>query len=347
MRQLAFVLGDAPFRRGLQVYLEQHKYGNATWSDLIGAFQTASGRDLTAWAEMWIRHRGMPLVTTQWSCADGRLRALRLSQGPAIAYGLDQPDEWPIATEVALGYPDGSVKTVRAELDTASAAVPLGAGGEACPAWVFANNDDHAYGLFLLDAQSRAAVMQQVATMPDLFRRTLLWGSLWDSVRQAELDPVAYVNLALDALPRNAMNCGGLAAGAHPDGDSSLCERSGTAGMLARGEALAADRMMQDPDHDLRIVWFRSLAGLGAQAQGGSVMKELLRKQRTIPGVELRQQDRWSLVTALLAYGDPEADAVFAAEQKADATGDGRKFAYVAEAVVPTQRRRCGISTTI
>ncbi|HKO14540.1 MAG TPA: ERAP1-like C-terminal domain-containing protein, partial [Acidobacteriaceae bacterium] len=53
---------------------------------------------------------------------------------------------------------------------------------------------------------------------------------------------------------------------------------------------------------------------------------------KTIPGVALRQQDRWSLVTALIAYGDPEAQAVFTAEQKTDSSGDGRKFAYVAQA---------------
>jgi len=75
---------------------------------------------------------------------------------------------------------------------------------------------------------------------------------------------------------------------------------------------------------------------------GRALMKELLRGQKTIPGVALRQQDRWSLVTALIAYGDPEAQAVFAAEQKTDSSGDGRKFAYVAQAATPdavTKRR--------
>jgi aminopeptidase N len=105
--------------------------------------------------------------------------------------------------------------------------------------------------------------------------------------------------------------------------------------LLAQGEALAADRMMNDPEHDLRIVWFRSLAGFAAQPAGQTVMKELLNGKRTIPGVELRQQDRWSMATALLAYGDPDADAVLAAEQKRDPSGDGRKFAYVAQAARP------------
>ncbi|HEX4038124.1 MAG TPA: M1 family aminopeptidase [Acidobacteriaceae bacterium] len=332
LRQLNYVIGDDAFRRGLQLYLAGHKYGNATWSDLIHAFESASRQNLEPWAEMWIRHAGMPRVDTAWSCAGGRLAALRLSQ-----HALHGSSEiWPVATEVALGYADGNVRTLRADLSSASANVALPAGGEACPAWIFANNNDHAYGLFLLDAKSRTAVMHDLPHMPDLFRRTLLWGSLWDSVRTVELNPADYVRLAFDALPTERNES--LAA--------SLLARTETAihryvpssdqpALLARGEALAAERMMNDPDHDLRIVWFRSLAGFAAQPAGREVMKNLLARKVSIPGVDLRQQDRWSLVTALVAYDDPDAQAVFAAEQRSDSTGDGRKFAYVAQAAQP------------
>ncbi|MGB9030885.1 MAG: M1 family aminopeptidase, partial [Acidobacteriaceae bacterium] len=337
LRQLNYVIGDDAFRRGLQLYLAQHKYSNATWSDLIAAFQSASGRDLTPWADMWIRHRGMPRIDASFTCSNSRLTSLRLAQHPL----LGGADLWPIATEVLLAYPDGSTQTLRAELNTASAEIPLSAAaGNACPAWIFPNNDDHAYGLFLLDAKSRAAVIEQIAdnspAMRDLFRRTLLWGSLWDSVRQVELDPADYVRLALGALPYEPDES--LAA--------SLLARTQTAvhhyvsaqtqpELLARAATLAADQSSSNPSHDLRIVWFRSLAGFAAQPAGQVVLKDLLQEKRTIPGVELRQQDRWSLVTALIAYGDPDADSLFAAEQKRDPSGDGLKFAWVAQAARP------------
>jgi aminopeptidase N len=182
--------------------------------------------------------------------------------------------------------------------------------------------------------------MQQIAAsspaMHDLFRRTLLWGSLWDSVRQVELDPADYVRLALNALPQERDES--LAA--------SLLARTQTAvhhyvsaqtqpELLARAATLAAEQISSNPDHDLRIVWFRSLAGFAAQPAGQAVLKDLLQEKRTIPGVDLRQQDRWSLVTALIAHGDPEADSLFAAEQKRDPSGDGLKFAWVAQAARP------------
>ena len=398
LRQLNYVIGDEAFERGLQLYLAQHKYGNATWTDLIQAFESASGRNLTTWADMWIRHRGMPRVNVSWSCQGPALKELRLTQQPLFGGN----DLWPIATEVALGYPDGTTQTLRAELDTQTTAVPLGPQAPACPAWVFANNNDHAYGLFLLDPKSRSAIMQQLATsqaplqphektthrenpakarftpqqgansapnrtstqidsgsttkvlplshfetaqsshaptpaMHDLFRRTLLWGSLWDSVREAELDPAAYTRLALEALPNERDES--LAA--------SLLSHTQTAahhyvsdptqpGLLTRAADLAADRMTNDPDHDLRIVWFRALPGFAAQPPAHAVLKDILAGKRTIPGVDLRQQDRWSLVTALIAYTDPEADALLEAEKKRDPSGDGLKYAWVAQAARPS-----------
>jgi len=338
LRQLNYVIGDDAFRKGLQLYLAGHKYGNATWSDLIGSFQTASGRDLTTWADMWIRHRGMPRVDTSWFCSGGRLSSLRFTQAPV----LDGSGTWPIATEVALGYSDGAVHTFRVDIDADPRQPPatLAPVGQPCPAWIFANNDDHAYGLFLLDAKSRAALLPQLAdagpAASDLFRRTLLWGSLWDSVREVELDPAVYVRTALDALPheRDETLAASLLAHTETAMHRYVSARAQTE-LLGHAATLAADRMTGDPDHDLRIVWFRSLAGFAAQPGGSAVMKDLLAGRRTIPGVELRQQDRWSLVTALIAYGDADAGAVFAAEQKRDPSGDGLKYAWVAQAARP------------
>ncbi|HZU22796.1 MAG TPA: M1 family aminopeptidase, partial [Terriglobales bacterium] len=60
LKQLAYVLGDNQFRDGLRLYLKEHAYSNAEWSDLVHALERSSGQSLSKWSEMWIRHRGMP-----------------------------------------------------------------------------------------------------------------------------------------------------------------------------------------------------------------------------------------------------------------------------------------------
>jgi aminopeptidase N len=61
----------------------------------------------------------------------------------------------------------------------------------------------------------------------------------------------------------------------------------------------------------------------------------MLSGKLAVPGVGQRPLDRWNIVTELIAYSDPEADALLAAEQKRDTTGDGLKYAYIAMAARP------------
>ena len=105
--------------------------------------------------------------------------------------------------------------------------------------------------------------------------------------------------------------------------------------MVPRAERLASDQMLHSPSQDSRIIWFRGLRAIAESGQGRAELKNLLTGKLTVPGVELRPLDRWTIVTALIALDDPDAEAFFAAEQKRDKTGDGLKYAYVAEAARP------------
>jgi aminopeptidase N len=331
IKQLAYVLGEENFRKGLQLYLSEHRYGNAQWSDLVRAFERVSGQSLGAWAEMWIRHRGMPQVDVTWSCTAGKVSAFRATQHDVL--GGDAL--WPIASEAMLGYADGTSRRVNLRLTTASADVPA-ALGAACPAFVFANAQDEGYGLFLLDEKSRAYVTEHLGAMGNVFDRALLWGSLWESVRQAQLEPRAYLDLALTSLPRERDEA--VMSGVLDHSATALHRYVGAATrteLTARFSQLAVQGMTQDQDQDLRIVWFRRMGTFGQNEAGRGVVKALLEERTTVPGVQLRPQDRWSLVTTLIAYGDPEADKFLAAEAKRDPSGDGRKFAYIAEAARP------------
>jgi aminopeptidase N len=331
LRQLGFVLGAEMFRDGLRLYLKEHVYANAEWADLVRAFERVSGQSLRTWAEMWIRRRGMPQVDVAWSCDGDRLSRLSLSQRDV----LGTRDIWPMATQVALDYANGDPVRLRVDLNRRTVNVPE-AVGKPCPSFVFANDQDYAYGRFLLDARSREEVMARLGGMRDLFGRTLLWGSLWESVREAQLDPRAYIELAGRLLPGEsdealARSILGRATWALHRYVSDDTRRRLVPGF----ETLAAEQMLRSPDLNLRIAWFRGYVALAETPAGLGRLKDLLRGVLSVPGVELRSLDRWNLVTAVIAMGDPEGAAVFNAERQRDPSGDGQKYAYAAEAARP------------
>jgi aminopeptidase N len=331
LRQLAFIIGDEHFRDGLRIYLKEHQYGNAEWRDLVKAFERASSRSLSQWAEAWIHRRGMPQVDVSWNCNAGHLTNLSLTQHNV----LDEGGLWPIAMQIMLGYPNASPLRIRAELRQEKADVP-DAAGKPCPAFVFANDQDYAYGRFLLDPVSQRAVTSDLGSIGDLFERTLLWGSLWDSVREAQLAPRDYLTLTHRLLPREQNEALAQSLTAHTVTalHRYVSERTRTE-FAAHFESMAQDRMLHAEDQGLRIVWFRTFRAVSETEFGRDGLKQLLEGQVQVPGVQLRPLDRWSMVTALIALRDPDADSVLAGERQRDHTGDGLKYAYVAEAARP------------
>jgi aminopeptidase N len=328
LRQLEFLLGAEKFRDGLRLYLADHAYSNAEWSDLVHALEKASGTSLTAWADAWIQHRGVPVVTTEWSCADARLSTLTLHQRDAI------PEDrvWPIATQILLGYKDAPPVRIRAEFNQPSYAVGK-AVGKLCPDYVFANDEDHAYGVFLPDPVSQKNIIANIRYEKDLFTRTMLWGALYDSMHFAELNPRDYLETALSELPSEQDELLVRAITGHAV--NTLHDYLTDKDLTRSFEALVFQRMKNAATQGQRILWFRTFVSAAQSQDSMDEIKNLLRGSERVPGVEFRALDRWRMVTTLLAHSDKDALEFFTTERDRDKSGIGQKYAYVAVAARP------------
>ena len=56
-------MGDEPFRKGLQLYFERHRYGNTEAADLWNAWGEVSRHDIRSFMLPWITQSGLPVVT--------------------------------------------------------------------------------------------------------------------------------------------------------------------------------------------------------------------------------------------------------------------------------------------
>jgi aminopeptidase N len=336
LKLMAFNIGEEHFRDGVRIFLKEHAYANAEWNDLIGAFSRASGTDLKPWADAWVKQRGMPQVEVSWRCAGQKLSSFRITQQDTLGEG----HVWPIRTEILLWRQNGDPVRLMASLDSGAAAVP-DAMGKDCPEFVFANNADNAYGRFLLDPVSQAAVMREVPAIANPFLRSLLWGALWDNTREARLAPGVFVKLALDNLPgeRDAESAASISSHLRTAYTHYLADAP-RAALAPQIENLYIDQLQKAPTADLRITYFRGLVSIAATAHARDVLKELFVGRMTIPGVLLKQRDRWNIIAALMAEGDASGPELLAAETKRDLTEDGHKSAFVSAAGVATAENK-------
>jgi len=330
LKQLDYLVGPDAFQRGLRRFLAAHAYGNATWRDLLSAIGAESRRSLDRWGREYILRPGMPVIEqTVRVTADGQPRVL-LRQTPAQTLSGKGP--WPIRTSVIVGQPDGRLVRLRVTLDSDSTVVALPA-GTATPTFVYANADDYAYVLVLPDERTVQWLEENISSVKDSFLRAMLWGALWDLVREARLDPARFSALALRELPTEpdeqvvagVLGRVGRAIVAYLPAERRDSALATVEKLLRRGSA--------DPDrpYGIRKSYLDTYIRVAGTPSAVAHLDALLDSSEAA-GAPLRAPTRWAIVTALIERKAPSAERRLEREARADSGSEGKRRAFVAAA---------------
>ena len=333
IKQLDYLVGADAFQRGVRRFLNTHAYANATWRDLLSAIGAESGRSLDGWGKQYILRPGMPLIEQDVQVNATGVTKLVLRQRPAQE--LSGTGAWPIRTSVIVGSEDGKLVRLPVTVDADSTVVTLPKSATR-PAFVFANADDYAYALVLPDERTVAWLEQHISSVHDSFLRAMLWGALWDLVREARLDPARYSALALRELPKEP--------------DEQI-----VSGVLGRvGRAIVAYLPATRRDSALASVEMALSAGAADASRPYGFRKpyldtyirvastpaalrhlDALLDSAQVAGAPLRPPTRWAIVNALLERRAPSGERRFADEARADSGSEGKRRAFVAAAARP------------
>jgi aminopeptidase N len=334
LKQLNYLVGDSAFRSGVHAFLGGHPYGNATWRDLLDAIGGAAHQNLDAWGADYILRPGMPIVEQRLVVASGKIRQLLLIQRPAQPT-LSGPGAWPIRTQVAIVRRDAPATFLPVVLRGETTEVREAAGLPA-PDFVFANANDYAYALVLPDTASTTWLEKHIGTVQDDFLRAMLWGSLWDLVRETRLPPSRFVKTALREMP--------------DERDEQIA--AGIIGRVRRAmEAylVGAERDSLQPDVERVLLASASEAGRSygvrkshldafidvARTPAALARLDLWLDSTKAAGLPLREPSRWAIVTRLVGAAAPNADRRLAEETRRDTTAGGKRRAFVAGATRP------------
>jgi aminopeptidase N len=119
IRMLAAHLGLQKFLEGVSNYLKAHAYGNATTNDLWSALGHASGQDVYALMDPWIRKIGYPVLTV--TDEPGQIR---IKQSRYLSTGDVKPEEdetlwWiPLGLKGKTGVTEVASTTLTVKEDT-------------------------------------------------------------------------------------------------------------------------------------------------------------------------------------------------------------------------------------
>ncbi|MFN0278036.1 MAG: M1 family aminopeptidase [Pyrinomonadaceae bacterium] len=221
------------------------------------------------------------------------------------------------------------------------------------PIAVIPNAKDYGYGIFLLDDKSRDYVLKNIQNEKDAFLRTMMWGSLWDSVREGELDPKEYVELVIKNI------------GLEKDEGTiqTLLSRVTTAmnyymppapDLRSRLEDLLIDKIENASTQGQRITYYRAFLNIVSTDKARDVLKQILKAsagnadKRPADALRagsprsdvLRTKDKFDIVTRLAILGDADAAKLLDELAKTETSDDAKRYAYATRAAFATPENK-------
>ncbi|GAB3303708.1 aminopeptidase N [Epidermidibacterium keratini] len=319
LKQLVAYVGQDAFFAALREYFKKFQYSNTRLADLLAELEKASGRDLSWWAQQWLETSQVntlrPLIETD---DDGTVTSFRIEQTAVPEHPTLRTHRLAVG---AYELQDGAlVRTKRVELDVEGELTDVPElVGDKRAALYLVNDDDLAYAKIRFDEQSLGFLLENIDKFTESLPRALCWGAAWDMTRDAEMRARDYVALVLRGIgSEQTMSVI----------QSLLAQAQGALVQYAdpqwspQGAAQLADfawAQLQEAEggSDLQTVWARAFASAAATDEQLDRLAAISNGDEVIDGLPMDIDNRWALLTPLVAAGragDAEIDAALAAD---------------------------------
>ncbi len=334
MKQLETLIGDTTFRDGLRRYLDAHRFGNATWTDLVTVLDELTPEDVRRWSASWVEAPGRPTIESRWeagglvlrqrddwSTLSNRFSAPRAAGGPVFA---DRDMRWTQRVEVLLAWGRTTV-VARGAMRGDSIVVPLVGAPAGAPDLILPGVDGQSYGRFPLNASSRTVLLASAGVLERPLQRAVAWQGLYEEMLDGTMPPRALLDAALTALGTErdelvASQLTGLVRGTFWRWLDDSTRRA----VAPEVERVLWAALERAPNAGRKGSLFGTIIGVTLTTDGVARLERIWRKTEVPLGFPVSESQFISIAEGLALRGAPNAAAILD-EQEARITNPDRK----------------------
>ncbi|MFB8405767.1 aminopeptidase N [Streptomyces sp. NPDC055912] len=327
LRQLVTWLGEKDFLAGINIHFKRHKFGNATLADFIDNLAAATDRDVHAWADQWLRTTGVDTLTPALT-----------GEGLHWKLTVDRDGSRPHRVAAGLYDRDPSGELVlreRRELDVPQTEPAELTGPR--PALVVLNDQDLTYAKLRFDQPSLEAALRGLSRIPDALTRAVIWNALRDMVRDGDLRPADYLEVALAHLAEETELA--LVQGVLGFARTQIADRYVTAeerpAALSTIRQIARALLRRTEDGEAPGLRLTAVRALIDSATTPDQIASWLDEGTVHGGPELDPELRWRILARLAVLGATDEPTI-AAELERDPSATGQEGAARCRAALPT-----------
>ena len=341
LRQLVAWVGEENFLKGLKAYFDKHAWKNTELPDLLNELSISSGRDLDSWTKLWLQSSGATLLRPEIETDSNNVitKAFINQEPPSAPSGLPpvlRPHRLAVGTYEKQG--NKLVRTNRFEIDVDGKTTEVKElVGLKRPALILVNDDDLTYAKIRLDNISLETATKDIAAIDSSLSRALIWGAVWDMLRDGEVGTGKYLDLVLSGLVAETdiglvqqvlMQCRS-AIDVYADRKNRLTYNTKFA------DALQKLLLEAEEGSDRQLALVRTFSAVATTEQQVNRVAEILDGNEKIAGLKIDTDLRWTLLRRLVVMGKRGLTAI-EEELKRDDTAMGREHAAGARAAIPT-----------
>lgn len=328
MRQLENIIGQEQLKLGVQEYVKQYAYGNATWSNLIYILDQKSSQDLTKWSDSWVFNAGMTHVNILNSGNDCEIiqtdplkRNVIWAQNIKVDFLTDE------------GLKDTTVfldkNNVQFNYSTAKSNVCI------------LNSDGSAYGYFKLNNSTINYIAQNINITTDEVTRAAYWLNLWENFINNNVDANIMANMFVESLEKEKS----------PMLLNQICSYYKTFYWMFISESKRNDlsdkvesqliTRIENEEGNIKYSLFKLLQSMFITDNSYHILYDIWSSQKNNLGLTVSEKDYTELCYNLALRNSEMADSIISIQYKRIINNDERKkFEFVSRALNSSKQER-------
>jgi cytosol alanyl aminopeptidase len=267
-------IGQDKFRKGIQLYLKQHTWGNATAKDFEATISSAAGHNIAPAFDSFLNQAGVPEISVALDCTSKP--KLELAQKRLLPIGSQGSSQQSWMIPVCVAYESGGVTHHQCELLSDPRSRMVLTSAKSCPSWLEPNDGEKGY--YQVDYKDGLLdkVLAGHGSHLSLAERVGVLGNVESLVKSGDLSP----RVALELVPEFSQ-----------DPNRQVVSEAARIAEILKGD-MVPDELREKGAAFIRQAFGKRAAELGWIGKPGEAEDTRLLRQQLLPFVAGVGEDR-------------------------------------------------------
>ena len=328
LKQMMFYIGEDNFRNGIRTYLKKFYEQNTVLDDFLSCMSDASGKDIISWSKQWLETTGVNTLKPSLNDSTCTVQQIPSAVNNQLRDHAVLYESYSIKNNETTIVDSGKI-FIKGD----STQFNLKNNGD----FLLINAKDHDYVKVFFEERDIEFIKNHVSSINDRFTRRIIWGNLWQMVRDNALSPIRFLEMIEKhlKLEKDITVCQGQLTSKAIAAMSIFLTKQNKNIWTDKFFNLSLQTLQSNNDVESQLTWFDLLLYSTCSNSSLSSIKDVLDGQLTFENLSIDQDKRWRIINKLSAYNFSNPLELIEKEQGLDPGSMGTKKAYSARVSIP------------